>query len=282
MAVGAGVVAYHSEPSPTGSGRSEDAMAVIPTGVGGALLAVADGMGGLPGGREAAACAIRMLGDAVTGADAGDSGLRPLILDAIEAANHEIIAGGLGSATTLAIAELGPGYVRPYHVGDSEIMLFGQRGRLGFQSVPHSPVGFAYHAGLLDESEAISHVDRHLVSNVLGTRDMRVEVGSRIPMKPSDTLVLCSDGLVDNLQFAEICELLRAGPMDRQFRRLIELTRERMSRSANDRPSKPDDLTVMVFRTRPGRRLQDRINRLGPTGPSREASQGEPPASRER
>lgn len=280
MAVGHGVVAYHSAPSPAGSGRSEDAMAVIPIGADAALLAVADGMGGLPGGREAAACAVRTLADALSGATLsgdgiGESGLRPLIMDAIEAANHEIIAGGLGSATTLAVAELGPGFVRPYHVGDSEIMLFGQRGRLGFQSVPHSPVGFAYHAGLLDESEAISHADRHLVSNVLGTRDMRIEVGSRIQMNPSDTLVLCSDGLVDNLQFAEICELLRAGPLDRQFRRLIALTRDRMAQSQGERPSKPDDLTVMVFRTRPGRRLRALTEARTGAGPAPDPAQAE-------
>ena len=259
LKIGSGAAAFFSAPSPTGSGLSQDAFALVPVGTDAAILAVADGMGGLPGGREAAACAVRALADALANPTTNGSGLRPIIMDAIEAANQEIIGTGLGSATTLAIAELGPGFVRPYHVGDSEIMLFGQRGRLGFQSVPHSPVGFAYHAGLLDESEAISHADRHLVSNVLGTRDMRVEVGSQIPMKPSDTLILCSDGLVDNLQFAEICALLRAGPLDRQFRRMLEVALERMSREGGAQPSKPDDLTVIAFRLTPDRRLRKRL-----------------------
>jgi len=257
--VAGGLAAYFSSPSPTGSGRSEDALAVVPTGANSALLAVADGMGGLPGGREAAACAIRVLADAVAANGPADSGFRPAILDAIEAANREIIDTGLGSATTLAVAEIGHGFVRPYHVGDSELMLFGQRGRLAFQSVPHSPVGFAYHSGLLDAHEAMSHADRHLVSNVLGTRDMRIEVGSQITMKPADTLVLCSDGLVDNLQLTEICELLRAGPLDRQFRRLIDIARQRMAAESAGQPSKPDDLSVIVFRTRPGSALRRRF-----------------------
>jgi len=259
--VAGGVAAYFSSPSPTGSGRSQDALAIVPTGINSALLAVADGMGGLPGGREAAACAIRVLADAVAASGPSDSGFRSAILDAIEAANREIIDAGLGSATTLAVAEIGPGFVRPYHVGDSELMLFGQRGRLAFQSVPHSPVGFAYHSGLLNADEAMSHADRHLVSNVLGTRDMRIEVGSQIAMKPADTLVLCSDGLVDNLQLTEICELLRAGPLDRQFRQLINTARDRMSKEQHGQPSKPDDLTVIAFRTRPGAALR---RRMGP------------------
>ncbi len=257
--VAGGVAAYFSSPSPTGSGRSQDALAVVPTGINRALLAVADGMGGLPGGREAAACAIRVLADAVAASGPADSGFRPAILDAIEAANQEIIDAGLGSATTLAVAEIGPGFVRPYHVGDSELMLFGQRGRLAFQSVPHSPVGFAYHSGLLNADEAMSHADRHLVSNVLGTRDMRIEVGSQIAMKPADTLVLCSDGLVDNLQLTEICELLRTGPLDRQLQQLIDIARERMAEELTGHPSKPDDLTVIVFRTRPGAALRRRF-----------------------
>ena len=257
--VAAGVAAYFSSPSPTGSGRSEDALAIVPVGPDSALLAVADGMGGLPGGREAAACAIRVLADAVAAQEPDDSGYRSIILDAIEAANREIIDTGLGSATTLAVAEIGRDFVRPYHVGDSELMLFGQRGRLAFQSVPHSPVGFAYHSGLLDAQEAMSHADRHLVSNVLGTRDMRIEVGSQIPMKPADTLVLCSDGLVDNLQLAEICEVLRAGPLDRKFKQLIATARGRMAEESSRHPSKPDDLTVIVFRTRPGASMRRRL-----------------------
>ena len=48
---------------------------------------------------------------------------------------------GAGSATTLAVAEVVGQTVRTYHVGDSPIWVFGQRGRLKLQTVPHSPVG---------------------------------------------------------------------------------------------------------------------------------------------
>ena len=42
------------------------------------------------------------------------------------------------------------------------ILTTGQRGRLRMQTVSHSPVGFAIEYGLLDESEAMHHEERHL------------------------------------------------------------------------------------------------------------------------
>lgn len=261
MALAGGAVAWCSTPCPGGSGRSEDALAILPLTDGGALLAIADGMGGLPGGREAAASAVRILAETAAAPSAADGLLRARILDAIEHINREILATGTGAATTLAVVEVGSDFVRPYHIGDSEIMVFGRGGRVKYQSVPHSPVGFAYHAGMLDEHQAIGHEDRHLVSNVLGSRDMRIEVGSPLKLAQGDTLVICSDGLVDNLQFAEICDGLRVGSLDERFERLVQATLARMNGAVPDGPSKPDDLSVIAFRPRPGARVYRRLAR---------------------
>jgi serine/threonine protein phosphatase PrpC len=259
MALAGGAVAYCSAPCPGGSGRSQDALAILPTADGGALLAIADGMGGLPGGGEASASAVGVLAEAAAMPPTQDGVLRPRIIDAIERINQEILATGTGAATTLAVVEIGRDFIRPYHVGDSEIMVFGRLGRVKYQSVPHSPVGFAYHAGMLDEDQAISHEDRHLVSNVLGTREMRIEMGSPLPLAPGDCLVVCSDGLVDNLQFSEISDSLRVGRLDRCFQRLVADTLERMAGTDPGRPSKPDDLSVIAFRPQPGARVRQRL-----------------------
>ena len=255
-----GTAAYYSSPCPGGSGRSEDALAIIPLAGDSALLVVADGMGGLPGGREAAAMAIDTLISDLTESPPGPLSSRPRLLDAIEHANQRILSIGNGSATTLAVAEIGQGHARAFHVGDSEIVVFGQRGRLRLQSVPHSPVGFAFHAGLLDENQAISHEDRHLVSNALGSRDMRIEVGSAVPLADHDTVVVCSDGLADNLTLGETIELLRSGPLDRAFSGLIARAMERMTAPRGGEPSKPDDISVIAFRRRPGASLERRLS----------------------
>lgn len=268
-----GAVAFFSAPSPAAAARCQDALAVMPLGPDRGIVAVADGMGGLPGGREAASAAIGALLEGIAGENAEGASLRSRIMDAIETANERILAMGIGSATTLAVVEFGPTGVRAYHVGDSEIMAFGQRGRVKIQSVPHSPVGFAYHAGMLDETEAITHEDRHLVSNVLGSRDMRVEIGSTVPLAPHDTLLVCSDGLVDNLQFEEITAGLRQGQLDRAVAHVAARAGARMTDPASGQPSKPDDLSLIAFRRAPGNALMKRLSGAGPASRAPEADE---------
>jgi serine/threonine protein phosphatase PrpC len=156
----------------------------------------------------------------------------------------------------LTVAELRGGAVRPYHVGDSSILVVGQRGRLKLQTVPHSPVGFGVEAGLIDASDAMHHEERHVVSNVLGSADMRIEVGSELLLAPRDTLLLATDGLLDNLHTEEILESIRAGPLARGGLRLVEAASRRMREPRPGQPSKPDDLTLVAYRSagRPGLR----------------------------
>ena len=154
--------------------------------------------------------------------------LRTAILDGIEAANQAVLTLGNGSASTLALAELGPGYVRTYHVGDSIVLLCGQRGAVKLMTTPHSPVGFAMEAGLIDESEALQHAELNLIFNVIGSADMRIEIGSETPVAPRDTLLIASDGLTDNVLQEEIIELIRTGPVENGIDAITALARSRM------------------------------------------------------
>jgi serine/threonine protein phosphatase PrpC len=174
--------------------------------------------------------------------------LRPAILDGIEAANEKVRGLGTGAATTLVLVEIRDRVVRSYHVGDSAILLVGQRGKLKFQTIAHSPIGYAVEAGLIDEKDAIHHEERHMISNVIGSPEMRIEIGPTIEMAARDTLVLASDGLLDNLLPAEIVELVRTGPLDKAVDDLVAVATERMNAPDRATPSKPDDLTVIAFR----------------------------------
>jgi PPM family protein phosphatase len=259
-----GAAAAWAAPRPGGT-RSEDALLMLPVGADGAVLAIADGMGGLPGGGTAAARAITALGAAVEEGLAAGLSLQASILDGIGKANESVLSMGTGAATTLAVAELAGRQVRAYNVGDSEVMVFGQRGRLKLRTISHSPVGFAVQAGLVNHEEALHHEDRHLVSNFVGSRDMRIEVGSTLRLGAMDTVVVCSDGLVDNLRLAEIAAIMRCGPLDRCLEKLAQRTLERMAGAAganpgpDEHPSKPDDLSLIAFRRHPGRAVLRRL-----------------------
>ncbi len=234
--------------SPDKESANEDAAALIRLNGSAGILVVADGLGGSPAGEQASCLAIRELAAALRKEPADESSFRAAILDGIENANRAIGELGVGAGTTLALAEIQGRSVRPYHVGDSMILVVGQRGKIKLQTVSHSPVGYAVEAGMLDESEAMHHEQRHVVSNIIGSPDMRIEVGSTIELAPRDTLLLASDGLFDNLHIEEIVERIRKGPLTRAVQTLVEDTRRRMERPKEGQPCKPDDLTVVAFR----------------------------------
>jgi PPM family protein phosphatase len=259
-----GAAAVWTAPRPGRETASEDALLVLPLGQDSAVLAVADGMGGMPGGGAAAARAIAALAEAVEQAFAAGQSLQAAILDGFGKANASVLSMGNGAATTLTVAELAGGQVRAYNVGDSEVMVFGQRGRLKLRTLSHSPVGFALQAGLVNHEEALHHEDRHIVSNFVGSRDMRIEVGSAIRLDPMDTVLVCSDGLVDNLRLAEIADIVSCGPLDRRLASLARGALARMSSdpaaaSADTQPSKPDDLSLIAFRRNPGLEVMKRL-----------------------
>lgn len=246
-----GTVCVRSRRSPEKTTSNEDAAAVIPVGRQGLVLAVADGVGGTPSGREASQRAVQCLSAALALEDVEIDRLRHTILDAFDQANREILTIGRGAATTLVAAEIVSGQLRSYHVGDSELLTVGQRGLIKARVVPHSPTGFAVEAGLLDENEAVSHDQRHILFNVIGAQDMRVEMSGSLKLAVRDTVLLASDGLLDNLFVDEIVEIVRKGPLPAAADRLVAMAGARMlDGEGSKNPSKPDDLTVVLYRPR--------------------------------
>jgi serine/threonine protein phosphatase PrpC len=250
FAFAGGTAAVYSERSPADRGPNEDAAALIPCPGGAGILAVADGLGGLPGGARAARTALETLAAEV--AKDTERTLREALLSGFEMANQAVLDLGLGSATTLAACEVTLPHVRTYHAGDSPILVFGGKGRLKLETIAHSPVGYAVEAGLLDPEEALHHEARHLVSNILGSDEMRVDMSAALELSPRDTVVLSSDGLVDNLHLHEIGEIVRSGTLEEAVESLVTETLRRMSTTSETLPSKPDDLTIVVYRPEPG------------------------------
>ena len=77
---------------------------------------------------------------------------------------------------------------------------------------------------------------------------MRMEIGSKIPLAPLDTLLVASDGLFDNVLPDEIVEIIRTGPVGEGAAALCQLARKRMANGEKDKPSKPDDFSAILFR----------------------------------
>lgn len=246
--VGGGSVIAYTCRSPDKDTENEDTVAVIPYGPQAAVLVVADGAGGLPAGKRASVTAVAALIESMQIAMSETMLLRTAILDGIESANAAVQKLSNGSATTMTVVTVEGLSARAYQVGDSQALVVGQRGVIKLQTTAHSPTGFAVEAGFLDQREALHHAERHLVSNFLGTSDMRIDVGAMVDIKPRDTILVASDGLADNVHVDEIVELVRKGPLDKAANAAIELAKRRMAGTAASQPSKPDDLSLILFR----------------------------------
>ena len=241
----------YSRRSPFKESFNEDSVGIIRVDDQTAVFAIADGCGGMRGGEQASNIALQVLADSIERNESGPDRLRVAILDGIEKANLAVQELRIGAACTIAVVEYHRGTIRPYHVGDSMILVTGIRGRIRYQSVSHSPVGFAVESGMLAADEAMHHEDRHLVSNVVGDARMRIEIGPALTLAQRDTVVIASDGLFDNLSVLEVVGGLRKGKLPLGVDAVTELAYQRML-GIKDQPCKPDDLSIVAIRPSAG------------------------------
>lgn len=239
----AGPVGVFCAPSPDleeAHETNEDSAALV-NGAGDLVLAVADGAGGMAGGGMASALAMSSL----VGSIEDCTGLREGILQGFEDAQDAVLSLE-GPATTLLAVEVGPGWLRPYHAGDSQAILVGPDGWVKLETFPHTPSHYAVEAGLLEEEDELALEHRHLVANALGADPLRIETYNKVITEPGDTLVLGSDGLFDNLSVEEVATYAMGESIEDIMVQLVKAAQRRMMSTA--RRAKPDDLAVLALR----------------------------------
>lgn len=245
MSINHGEVVCYSDRSPKKETPNEDALAVITVDDETTVLVVADGLGGMPAGEQASKLVVECLIDSLSDKNVH---VREAILNGIDEANKIILDLKTGSGTTVSIAEINNNKLRTYHAGDSLILLTTSHGNIKYQTVSHSPIGYALVCGAIDQERAMRHPERNLISNYVGCNDMHINIGPFIELTSFDTLILSSDALSDNLYEDEICEVIRKGSLVDGVDELIEDCKHNMHESKPDRLCHPDDLTLICFR----------------------------------
>jgi serine/threonine protein phosphatase PrpC len=168
------------------------------------LVLVADGMGGHPGGEIAANAAARVVPAVFTGRSVDE------LEAAVRAANwaiqdHAMAQPGLeGMGTTICAAGLlTDGHVALVHVGDSRAYLW-REGGLSRLTRDHSVTAGLIERGELREEEAAQHPHYGVLTRALGVGP-DVEIDRRtLAVEEGDRIVVCSDGLFNELSGAEI------------------------------------------------------------------------------
>ncbi|MEU3452580.1 protein phosphatase 2C domain-containing protein [Micromonospora sp. NPDC006766] len=204
------------------------------------LMAVADGMGGLPAGEVASDIVIRILDELAppTSPEEAADALRAVV----SAANQRIRAAITvdpardGMGTTLTAGLLAGDTLVLAQVGDSRCYLL-RAGALTQLTRDDTFVQALVDQGALSPDQARHHPQRSLVTRAVQGSDTPPVIGM-LTVFPGDRLLLCSDGLSDYVTDAAIASVLGTYA-DRQLcgEQLVKLAHQ---------AGAPDNVTVVV------------------------------------
>jgi PPM family protein phosphatase len=195
----------------------------------GRFCIVADGMGGHAGGEEASRIAIETIVTYVN--QNWQEGSEPTILleKSMLAANEAIVADQQVNAarsdmgTTAVMLLFEETRVWAANVGDSRLYRF-RDGELTQITEDDTWVARAMKMQQLTADEARTHHLRHVLSHCLGRRDLdlRPESIQTIDVRQNDLILLCSDGLTEEVSDQEIASLIKTVPTNELPQALIE------------------------------------------------------------
>ncbi len=235
-----GEIAIFTSSSPIDGHDNEDAIGVFEWSRELGVVAVADGVGGLPGGGQASRQVIESLRD-TPAEDYNHS-----VVSRLKSANESFLDSGGG--TTVSILVIHGSDATSYHVGDSTLLIVGESGQVKLETIPHSTVGRALASREIDEKTAMHHPMRHIVHNMIGMRGMWVDTAESVRLDDRDTVIVASDGLWDNLYRDEVVEQIDSRSLAVAAKELAAIAGKRMKSSGISEPSKPDDLSFILYR----------------------------------
>ena len=198
------------------------------------LLVVADGVGGLERGEWASEKALTVV-TAELPIHLATHEPRQALQLALEAANQLIWRRErsdaelqLGPAATTVVAViLDDVYLWWANVGDSRAYLVGQD-RVQRLTRDHSWVEEQVRGGSLTPEQARVSGRRNVITRSIGfLPEVDVDTGGPVELRPTDVVVLCSDGLYGLLTDEDIAHIVRRYPSAEATERLVGLSNER-------------------------------------------------------
>lgn len=228
------------------------------------LLVVADGMGGHEGGEIASQIAVEAIGHIVRHSPATDP--RERLHNGFLVAHQRVVTqaekvGKKGMGTTAVAVHVKGDEAYVAHVGDSRCYLV-RKGGVVWVTTDHTRVQKMVSMGILSAAEAKHHPDANIVTRAIGHGASPDGDGpALVPeiqkepliLQSGDVLVLCSDGLYDDVTDAEIAAMATGEDLKQAAEDLIDLANQRGGH---------DNITVSIMR----------YGHAGPDGPEKETA----------
>ncbi|NES18406.1 MAG: Stp1/IreP family PP2C-type Ser/Thr phosphatase [Symploca sp. SIO3E6] len=207
----------------------------------GRFFIVADGMGGHAGGQEASQLATKAIQTHLQEYWNSPTSSAELLEQAIDQANEAIIADQQANperadmGTTAVVVIFRNKQCWFGHVGDSRIYRL-RNSELEQITEDHTWVAKAMKAGDISPEQARNHPWRHVLSQCLGRKDLHQVDVQTIDVQPRDRLLLCSDGLTEELPDDLIADYLQPS-LNQAATTLIEAAKNNGGR---------DNITVVI------------------------------------
>jgi protein phosphatase len=213
----------------------------------GYLFAVADGVGGMDLGEVASSTAISVITEEFAKAQAGTMliSLLPRLIQHANAAVHDCTLAseyrGKKMATTLVACALRYDQAIVSHVGDSRCYLV-RNGKARQVTQDHTLVNEQRKMGLLSAEDIAESDARHVLIRSLGPEMFVSPDTNAITLQPGDVLVLCTDGLHDEMKEDMIAEIVS------QKKNVDEIARDLVAKAVEIDGG--DNTTAQVIRVR--------------------------------
>ena len=197
--------------------NNEDACLVMPQD---RLYVVADGVGGNNSGEVASRAAVTCVADYVRRHDLSkiedETELAASFEDCISEVNASILSiarefpDSRGMATTLVICYINDNKAYFVNIGDSRAYL--KRGSSIFQvTEDHSYVNTLLKLGVITPDEAKVHERGNVITRAVGAEENVRPDFYQIDLDEGDVILLCTDGLYNEVTEDEMCELIDTG-----------------------------------------------------------------------
>jgi len=213
----------------------------------GFLFVVADGVGGMDLGEVASATAISVMTEQFAKSQSGSMliSLMPRLIEQANTAVHnrrlEPEYRGKNMATTLVACALRYDQAVVSHVGDSRCYLV-RDGQARQITQDHTLVNEQRKMGLISAGDISSSDARHVLIRSVGPEMFVSPDTTAVSLQPGDVLVLCTDGLHDEMAEAEIASIVS------QKKDASQIARELVSRAVEIDGG--DNTTAQVIRVR--------------------------------
>lgn len=210
--------------------NNEDRAAALTNSRGNILLVVCDGMGGQNKGDLASSLAVDYIAQAFKEKErfGGKYFTKRWVSRVIRQANSEIfrLSSGnqqyQGMGTTLTLVLIVGEYMIVAQVGDSRAYSFRHR-ILQQITEDQTYVQYLYRIGDITKEQIETHPKRHILMNALGiypSLDLDIKVFPYM----NDTLLLCSDGLYNNVPEKDILSIMKSTDTpDQKVNELVSL-----------------------------------------------------------